>query len=225
MTNTDKQTTEYLEPAPDGSISAELIVAPVSQQAKGKRKAKLQKILRREFRKYKFYYSGEVAVHITWYGREDRRYETIDDPDVDNIVKPILDALSGIEGVMFDDCQVQHVSSTWIDTEGIDQLEIRIENPMKTFIPKQNIVFIKYSPNRCYPLSVDKNMTKDSILNLLASIESALIKRDKIQKEKGYMEAKAVMPIQTLFHLSRINSFPVVEYDNISSYLDKLFAK
>ena len=52
---------------------------------------------------------------IEWTVHEQDRYESDAAPDVDNILKPLLDGLCGPEGVLIDDCQVQAVDCRWID--------------------------------------------------------------------------------------------------------------
>jgi Holliday junction resolvase RusA-like endonuclease len=59
--------------------------------------------------------SSIVVVNIT-------NYYTLSPPDVDNIIKPILDGLNGV--VYFDDEQVHKVVS-----EKVDQSNLRVENP------------------------------------------------------------------------------------------------
>lgn len=59
--------------------------------------------------------SDRVIVSIT-------NYYTLAPPDVDNIIKPILDGFNGV--VYFDDDQVYKVIS-----EKVDQSNLRVENP------------------------------------------------------------------------------------------------
>ena len=212
-------------PGPDGRISFSLNVAPVSLQASGKRKAELAKIIRGEMSRYGFYYSGEVAVEITWYGSEERRYEADSDPDVDNIVKPIIDAMSGVDGILFDDCQVQHVSCSWIDTNGEDVVDIEIDCPLNQYIEKGDIIFVKYYPALCFPCRLNSYQDKHLLESELANIQSSLKQRESLRSAGFYYAGKDVMPIQMLFHITRINKFEVVSYDEIDAYLNKYYVE
>jgi len=47
---------------------------------------------------------GDVKVSIEWTLHEQDPYESDAAPDVDNILKPLLDVLCGPDGILIDDC-------------------------------------------------------------------------------------------------------------------------
>lgn len=51
-------------------------------------------------------------VTVEWLLHEERRWDTrgvLRSPDVDNIVKPVVDGFCGPRGVLIDDCRVQSI--------------------------------------------------------------------------------------------------------------------
>lgn len=102
-------------PPPPGLLELRFPLRPVSLQAKKEAKAELQKRVRGLLSNAKYFLSGEVEVSIEWLLHPKIRYEGVHSPDIDNILKPLLDALSGPSGVLVNDCQVQSVRCSWID--------------------------------------------------------------------------------------------------------------
>lgn len=122
----DDEDESKLPPAWD--VIVQLPVAPVSLQASRAQKEVITNAIRSAIADHGFILTNDVKISIEWLVNEQRRYETDAAPDVDNIIKPIIDALCGPQGVLVDDCQVQFVSCHWIDWERDDQqVTIHIE--------------------------------------------------------------------------------------------------
>ena len=86
-------------PPEDGLITFEVPIAPVSFQGTGTRKAGVVAAVRSAVSGCEYLLSGDVKIAIEWRISERARYEADSAADVDNIVKPILDALSGPSGI------------------------------------------------------------------------------------------------------------------------------
>jgi Holliday junction resolvase RusA-like endonuclease len=106
--------------SPD-EVSISVPLPPVSQQARSESKASFQAEIENAISSYEFLLSGDVSVTVEWSISQQTRYETDRSPDVDNILKPLIDALAGPAGLMIDDNQVQHVSCHWIDSYNDDE--------------------------------------------------------------------------------------------------------
>jgi Holliday junction resolvase RusA-like endonuclease len=98
-----------------GELVLQLPIEPVSLQASRKKKELITSEIRSVTSEFSFILVEDVQIDILWQIREQDRYESNSSPDVDNILKPILDALCGLSGVLIDDCQVQAISCHWID--------------------------------------------------------------------------------------------------------------
>lgn len=183
----------------------------VSLQSKRKHKDVLTRALREELRTLDYLYSGEVSVTIEWLIHERLRYETLTSPDVDNIIKVVLDALSGPAGVMINDCQVQHVSCNWIDTTASSQsLLISVRpNMMDDWVPKRALVFVRLLNRMCWPLNLD--LPPDVIDRMLSQLEKMVaLNQDFRSKGMDWYTAQSVMPIQQPFHSGRLRGFEVL---------------
>src|SRR5450631_1948406 len=88
---------------------------PVSVQAAAESKRRFKDAMRAITKTAEFLLSGDVELRVEWYISETERYETDRAPDIDNIRKPLIDAVVGPDGLVIDDNQIQHVSCSWMD--------------------------------------------------------------------------------------------------------------
>ena len=88
---------------------------PDSQQSRRSEKEAFSASIRVQMGDCAYLLSGDVKVTIEWTLHEQDRCESDAPSDVDNILKPMLDALGGPGGVLIDDCQVQAVDCRWLD--------------------------------------------------------------------------------------------------------------
>jgi hypothetical protein len=165
--------------------------------------------------------SGDVKVGIEWTLHEQDRYESDAPPDVDNILKPVLDSLCGPQGVLIDDCQVQAVDCRWLDwTLREQRVEITIDFRNDEWIPKKDLCFMHLGSSIYFPI----NTTAPAAARLLLidgvcrmwSAREALIKIGA-----DYYAANGVMSIQRVFHRSRVTRFPAVEVDALRQMLEQ----
>jgi len=203
----------YESPPTSGCIELVVNIQPVSVQAVSEKKLEMKKVVLDAIREFDFYLSGDVAVFIEWYGNEQRRYEADDDPDTDNIIKPIIDALSGVDGILFDDCQLQHVSCSWIDTLEEDSLLVRVEFVPDEYCIREGIVFIQFDGGLCFPVNVVEKRDERLVFDLANNVNQKLQLRDKMRAENGYFAGKGIMPIQRLFHRTRLHGFQVIKFN------------
>lgn len=194
-------------------ISAE--IKPVSLQANREKKDSITSVIRGEIRKYDFVYSGDVQIEIEWFIHQRKRYETHLAPDVDNIIKPILDALCGPEGVLINDCQVQFVSSHWIDwTRPDEKINIRISPLLPDeCLGREGLIFIKFQPNLCFPI-VKEDFPLSALAILVKQLEEMIQAREKLMGMNiDYYAANSVMPIQRFFHIMHVQDFPIIDIE------------
>ncbi len=118
------------KPGPDGrEFAISIAVQPVRFKASRARKDKLTALVREHTSKCGFLLTGELKVDVEWLIHERDRHESPRSPDLDNTLKPLLDALQGPDGVMVNDSQIQEISCRWIDWESREQrLDLRIQH-------------------------------------------------------------------------------------------------
>jgi Holliday junction resolvase RusA-like endonuclease len=196
-----------------GEIVLHLPIKPVSLQASRGKKEVVTSEIQNITNNFSFILVGDVRISIMWQIHEQDRYESDSSPDVDNILKPILDALSGPKGVLIDDCQVQAVSCHWTDWNRYEQqITIRIEMlDRDEWLLKDGIVFAHMGNGLCYPIILNGPYAQ-SELNILESLESQIIAREELlDKGFDYYCARRSMSVQRVFHISRVQKFAVIQ--------------
>lgn len=120
--------------------------------------------------------------------------------DIDNIIKPILDNLVGISGIIVDDVLVNRVTVNWQDTQDDEHCEIEIEYPDLLFTKKDDLVFMKSQSGWCFPTS--RRMAFDeTYIKLLKLYFSDW---NSISSEDDYYNNVYNLPIQSFIYHSKI---------------------
>jgi Holliday junction resolvase RusA-like endonuclease len=206
----ERQQTRMKQPPETGDFEFSFPFGPVSLQAASSLKETVKAQFRAHLPTTEFLLSGDVSLEIQWFLHESTRYESDTAPDVDNILKPLLDSITGPQGILIDDTQVQHVSCSWLDWTSFEQrLEIRIRFSPDLFVAKDNLVFVDFGNALCFPLHTD---APPGALELLVNhIELQLKARQELRKLSwDYYSAQGIMPIQRFFHRSRLAKFKVM---------------
>jgi Holliday junction resolvase RusA-like endonuclease len=193
-----------------GELTFLIRSAPVSLQATPERKEALRNLIRDQTSSCAYLITGDVQIGIEWLLSERRRYESHVSPDVDNVLKPTLDALCGPNGVLIDDCQVQAVSCRWIDwTREEEQFEIRLRFFPDERVSKVGVVFVHMGQSLCFPF--DKDMPPLALMIVVNMVVGLFDSKDElVRRGIDYQTASRVMPVQRLFNRSRIIAkFPV----------------
>lgn len=203
-------------PPETGEIEFIIDRPPVSLQSKGNRKKEFKEHVAAKVDKAGFLLSGDVSVRIQWSVHEQKRYETCTSADVDNIVKPLLDAICGPKGILIDDNQVQAIECFWVDSYEYDreQIDIRIKYIPDEYLPKKDLSFICMEKNICIPFW--KNHRPEELAIFISAHEQMLASRDKmIDAGMNYYESKEVMSVQRVFHKSRLKGFDIKNVDEL----------
>ena len=141
-------TVESLSKSESVGLEREIILrmeSPVSCQITRKRIDALRGRVRAEIAQEQCaFFVGDAEVCIEWEIQQGNRYLTNQAADVDNIIKPVLDALSGPDGVLVDDCQVRYVSSQWKNWDvKEDQAQIVVRALTGSVIERAEICFVR----------------------------------------------------------------------------------
>jgi Holliday junction resolvase RusA-like endonuclease len=204
-----------------GQIVLHLPIRPVSLQARREKKEVVTSEIQNITSNFSFILVGDVRIGIVWQIHEQDRYESDSSPDVDNILKPILDALSGPKGVLINDCQVQAVSCHWTDWDRYEQqITIRIEMlDSDEWLLKDGIVFAHMGKGLCYPIILNGQYAQ-SELNILESLEGQIVRREELlAKGFDYYAARRSMSVQRVFHISRVQEFDVIPLADLKAKL------
>lgn len=153
---------------------------------------------------------------------EQGRYESHRSPDIDNILKPVLDALQGPDGVLINDWQVQAISCRWIDwTSHEEQLAIRIGHMGDEWIEKQGLVFVQMTPTLCMPLN--RALSPEGLLIMLEAWERQFtLRTELLAMGQDYYSANRIMSVKRPFHISRIRGFPSISLQQLRTELEEV---
>lgn len=192
------------EPPEFGELILSFDFEPVSLQSSSTKREFVKNEIRKITSTLKYLLSGDVKVEIQWLVHEQERYESANAPDMDNIIKPILDGLTGPDGILIDDCQVQTIGSHWIDwTKHEHRINIIIQFIPDEYVTKKNLIFISLDKNLFIPMHSDLPWDVKEII--VTHLEKGMALRNAFLKQTGdYYQAKYFMSIQRLFHKSRV---------------------
>jgi Holliday junction resolvase RusA-like endonuclease len=101
-----------------------------------------------------FHFTHDVEVNFNWFVTEQERYQTHTAADLDNVLKPLLDATAGPDGVMIDDNQVQSIHAWWMTPSSPDlvfTLELASLSPDDR-VERDGGAFVEFSSNTSYML-------------------------------------------------------------------------
>jgi Holliday junction resolvase RusA-like endonuclease len=204
-------------PPETGLIKLEYKFPPVSAQSSAEKKSQLRDGVRNLMHDCPFVLGSDVKVHIEWEIHETQRYESDSSADVDNIIKPIIDALAGPNGIIINDCQVQEVTCHWHNPYSMnvtEQFSVEIAFDPESFYDKSNLLFIQFENALCFPIidNADEkaiSIVVDLVSNTLAS------RKQLLEMGTPEYEARGIMPIQRFFHRTRISGFRVKALEEI----------
>jgi Holliday junction resolvase RusA-like endonuclease len=208
-------------PPEDGLLQIQVLVAPVSFQATASRKASIVAAVKAAVANCTYLLGGDVKVEIRWGISARARYESDSSADVDNIVKPILDALCGPDGILIDDCQVQELICYWTggySSPEQQQVEVGLKFDPDAWLSKAGIVFLQVDRGLYLPMHDD---LPGSIV-----IEQAEFFLDRFASARRMLDhgglpynAHLILPIQRVFHRSKIGAFRTTTLDELRERL------
>lgn len=117
---------------------------------------------------------------------------------MDNIIKPIIDGLTGAKGIIIDDVLFDRVSVNWIDTGLNDHFEINIEYPNLLYVKKEDLIFVKSENGWCFPTTIQE------IKDRTESIKLYFDYWEKVQCEDDYYNVIKSLPIQNFVYFSKV---------------------
>jgi Holliday junction resolvase RusA-like endonuclease len=190
----------------DCRFEIEAKVQVVSSQASSSAKAALRDAIRSLTRQCPSLLTCDVQINIRWWAPLRDRYEADSSADVDNIIKPIVDAISGTEGILINDCQLQSISSYWVTAQEHHSLDIMVKPADQMLILKHNIVFVEAMPRLYFPF--DDGLPNGFNIRLLDMLAHTVEHRRSMEAD-GYdpTTINYMMPQQRFFHRTRVSDF------------------
>ena len=190
----------------DCRLEIEAKVQVISSQASSSAKAKLRNAIRSLTRQCPSLLTCDVQIDIRWWAPLKDRYESDSSADVDNIIKPVIDAISGPEGILVNDCQLQSISSFWVTAQEHHSLDIVVKPFDQSVILKRHIVFVESMPRLYFPF--DDLLPSGFNIRLLDMLVSTVEHRRSMEADGfDYSTISYMMPQQRFFHRTRVSDF------------------
>lgn len=129
--------------------------------------------------------------------------------DLDNVMKPILDAVTGPDGVSIDDNQIQSIRASWMTPGNFGTgFDLTIEALRSDdYIVRNGLRFVEFSPDRCYVLP---GLTDAQAAMLVEGYEASLKSYARLLAlAMPIADARSVLPIARPFPRSRMSRFSV----------------
>lgn len=183
----------------DANVTLEIEMKTIaSSQSKKQAITEIRNLIQGELSKFKWIISGHVQVDFVWYLNSRERQETDAIGDIDNISKPVLDALTGTNGIIIDDSLINGYYTSWGSknlTIEMNILFIIIKFNNESTLQKKDLFFYQIDNAMYTPL----NIRPDNIENILTI---------KCYLKHQRLIYKLNMPkLEWDFHRTRLNGF------------------
>lgn len=225
--NCDQDNHYLIEELATASVTLELQFDEiVSVQSRTSRKRDLVEAIHAELSKFKWLISGSVQIEFAWYLHGIDRQETDKVGDIDNITKPVLDALTGPNGILIDDAQIGSVHTFWMSRNeqlsySVLKLEVQFSND--DCLDKHNLIFIRYWDAMCVALNVD---FADLRSVLSASFIVQVRKRHRRTARRlrllGAPADRFFVESTWDFHRTRVGNFPANNILSLDQFKQKI---
>jgi hypothetical protein len=161
--------------------------------------------------------TGEVKVNIAWTIDERLRYQSNKSPEIDNVVKIVLENISGPDGLLINECQVQTVSCNWVDSPVVQQnIAVEVEYNAEENVRKKGLKFVHFGRKVYMPFP--GGLSRRALSNMIDFIAVGVnLHREHVDDGADYFSARNVLPSQRLFHRSRLRGFKCVEPSDVIS--------
>lgn len=197
-------------PSPFGRATFVVQGPPASVQSKKAVRDAYISSIKKQFSNLQYLLTGEIILNITWLLPAKQRFETDAKSDIDNCVKPIIDAFTGPDGLFVDDCQLRGLYICWrhIDS-GNERLVFEFEFQDDQYSLKEELAFVQLDGALCTPV----NLNWPSAAKIMwATMLAANQKTKDILEGLGisYPAVAGFLGGNQPFHRTRVNGFPVL---------------
>ena len=220
----DDELVNELDKAAKGEIPsqfgiAEFVVhgAPASVQSKKVVRDAYLASIKNQLSGLKYILTGEIILDITWLLPTTQRFETDAKSDIDNCIKPIIDAFTGPEGFFIDDCQLRGLYICWRHIEsGSERLLFNFKFQGNQYALKEELAFVQLDGALCTPVNL--NWPRAAKI-MWAEMLKTNQKSKKILENLGitYPAVAGFLGGNQPFHRTRVGDFRVFSLRDFAS--------
>lgn len=193
---------------------------PVSEFAalgsSGDKKRAFVGLLRLATKQSDYIFTSRLRISVDIYQSTYLRIKHPNAYDIDNLGKPILDALSGYEGLFVDDSLIERVIINWIDS--LEQrIEVEIDAPFPGFQLKSEVAYVR-SGSWCFPFWKPLLAEhRDSLPDNIAAIRRFFDVWNSIRSDEDFEEKQGQLPIGTFVASNKLGDrgFDLYELDHL----------
>ncbi|MEJ6482071.1 RusA family crossover junction endodeoxyribonuclease [Nostoc punctiforme UO1] len=206
-------------PSPFGSLEFKIPGSPVSIQAKKAARDEYVTRIKSSFGKIDYFLIGDIHLEFRWYISAKSRYETDANSDLDNALKPTIDALTGLDGLFIDDCQVRSLHVAWSHSmSGTEYINVRIDFASDEWCCRDDIIFIDIGQGLC--VLAPKLLPTEGKQLWTSMLKTRAISKDALLSfGVSYPSVASLLGAPRPFHRTRVRGFEVAtlnEYVNNS---------
>jgi Holliday junction resolvase RusA-like endonuclease len=208
-------------PPPFGAMEFTVIGAPVSIQSSTPIREAYRKSIRDLFTSLQFVLSGELILEVTWLLPAKSRFETDAKADIDNCIKPIIDAFTGPQGLFIDDCQIKGLYICWRHiVSGNECLHFKFEFGPDEFHPKAGLAFVRLEKGICVPVDVNWPLAVRTIWATM--LKARELSKDQLEKlGVDYLSLAGFLGSSRPFHITRVQGFPILTLSDFRKGTDE----
>jgi len=197
-------------PSPFGRAEFEVLGSPASVQSKRGVRDTYLKAIRNQFKGLKFILTGDLVLNVTWLLTAKNRYETDAKSDIDNCLKPIIDAFTGPDGFFIDDCQLRGLYICWRHIESDNErLLFEFEFQADQYSLKEELAFIQLDGALCTPVNLNwPSAAKVLWAGMLKSNQTSKSTLEKLGVT--YPAVASFLGGGQPFHRTRVNDFKLL---------------
>jgi Holliday junction resolvase RusA-like endonuclease len=204
-------------PSPFGKAEFVVHGSPASVQSKKSVRDAYLGSIKKQFSNLKYLLTGEIILNVTWLLPAKQRFETDAKSDIDNCIKPIIDAFTGPDGFFIDDCQLRGLYICWRHIEsGNERLIFEFEFQGDQYSLKEELAFVKLDGALCTPVNLSWPVEAKA---MWASMLVANQKGKPALENLGitYPAVAGFLGGNQPFHRTRVNRFRVLSLNQFSS--------
>jgi Holliday junction resolvase RusA-like endonuclease len=198
------------EPSLFGSLEFRIPGKPISVQARKGLRDEYDNRVKESIGEISYLLIGEIHIEFCWHISAKSRYETDTSSDIDNALKPTIDALAGPDRLFIDDCQVRSLYVAWVHSEsGDEHIDVKVNFSPDDWLSRSNIIFIDLGNGLC---TLAPRNAPPEAKRIWADFlgEGQIIKSELLSTGVSYLYVAGFLGCPRPFHKTRTKGFEVV---------------
>lgn len=206
-----------LAPPPFGSLGVEILGSPASVQSSKVVRDKYLSRIKEKLSCYRYVLTGSLNLEIVWLVSAKSRHETDAKADIDNCLKPIIDAFTGPDGLFINDCQLQGLYICWRPSDSLsERLLFEFRFDADQWCGKERLAFLVLDRALCCPVDMAwPKVVREEWVSAMRAGKSYKTKLEELGVP--YLAVAGMLGGSQPFHRTRTAGFPVLSAETFIS--------